>query len=83
MKQTAVEWLIEQLSGHDLFNTRTENSFRNHNNMIKIEEIIEEAKEIEFIEKTKCYNIGFIAGHDSLAKSIHNIAIQKYEKKED
>jgi len=46
-KQTAVEWLVEQLSGHDLFNTRTGNSFRNHNNMIVIEELINQAKEIE------------------------------------
>ena len=47
MKQTAVEWLVEQLSGHDLLNTRTGNSMRNLNNMMKIEELIEQAKEME------------------------------------
>ena len=46
-KQTAVEWLVEQLAGHDLFNTRTGNSFRNHNNMMVIEELINQAKEME------------------------------------
>ena len=45
--KTAVEWLVEQLAGHYLFNTRTGNSFRNHNNMIVIEELIEQSKEME------------------------------------
>ena len=47
MKQTAVEWLVDNLSGHDLLNTRTDNSIRNLNNMIKIEELIDQAKEME------------------------------------
>lgn len=44
MKQTAVEWLVEQLSKNELFNIMKGRLSEKHNNFIKIEELINEQK---------------------------------------
>ena len=44
---TAVEWFIKNITENNLFNVNTGDSITNLNNMMKIEELEEQAKEIE------------------------------------
>jgi hypothetical protein len=82
MKQTAVEWLVDNLSGHDLLNTRTDNSIRNLNNMIKIEELIDQAKEMEKEQMRYFIQVGYYAHSQGHKKDdeLYNYWIDNYNR---
>jgi hypothetical protein len=46
-KQTAVEWFITNIAENGLFNVSTSDAIKNLNNSMKIEELEEQAKEME------------------------------------
>lgn len=46
-KQTAVEWFIKNIAENGLFNVSTSDAIKNLNNSMKIEELEEQAKEME------------------------------------
>lgn len=60
MKQTGVEWLVEQLSKNELFNIMKGRLSEKHNNFIKIEELINEAEEMEKEQICNAYRVGWI-----------------------
>ena len=65
MKQTAVEWLTEQLSKNELFNIMKGRLNEKHNNFIKIEELINEAEQMEKQERHSEYMRGWKDGYSN------------------
>jgi hypothetical protein len=65
MKQTAVEWLVEQLSKNELFNIMKGRLSEKHNNFIKIEELINEAEQMEKQDKHSEYMRGWKDGYSN------------------
>jgi hypothetical protein len=66
MKQTAVEWLVNQLSKNELFNIMKGRLSEKHNNFIKIEELINEAEQMEKEQHTLIWYNGWSDRHLSL-----------------
>jgi len=62
MKQTAVEWLVNQLSKNELFNIMKGRLSEKHNNFIKIEELINEAEQMEKQQIIEAVNFGDARG---------------------
>jgi hypothetical protein len=60
---TAVEWLVEQLSKNELFNIMKGRLNEKHNNFIKIEELINEAEQMEKQDKHSEYMRGWKDGY--------------------
>ena len=60
--ETAVEWLIEQLSKNELFNIMKGRLSEKHNNFIKIEELLNQAQEMELSQLVECWNTAHQAG---------------------
>jgi hypothetical protein len=67
MKQTAVEWLINELGYKDLVESKYPTLTR----------ILEQAKEMEKEQKKKCFKVGFSQGFGSDIISYHKLDNEK------